>query len=113
MYVSGSLEQAMMDALVNDRIEFVKLLLEQGVIMNKFLTIHRLEELYNSVSKMEDFLQLVLQIQIRPKHKPGIACIYRPASLMYSFLQGVFSAWDGFDLKGKKSKNQNCMVAWE
>lgn len=40
----------MMDALVNDRIEFVKLLLEQGVIMNKFLTIHRLEELYNSVS---------------------------------------------------------------
>ncbi|MPC35779.1 Transient receptor potential cation channel trpm [Portunus trituberculatus] len=45
----GSLEQAMMDALVNDRIEFVKLLLEQGVIMNKFLTIQRLEELYNSV----------------------------------------------------------------
>lgn len=40
----------MMDALVNDRIEFVKLLLEQGVIMNKFLTIQRLEELYNSVS---------------------------------------------------------------
>ena len=50
MCVSGSLEQAMMDALVNDRIEFVKLLLEQGVIMNKFLTIQRLEELYNSVS---------------------------------------------------------------
>ena len=59
MFVSGSLEQAMMDALVNDRIEFVKLLLEQGVIMNKFLTIQRLEELYNSVSKVEDFLQLI------------------------------------------------------
>ena len=40
----------MMDALVNDRIEFVKLLLEQGVTMNKFLTLQRLEELYNSVS---------------------------------------------------------------
>lgn len=39
----------MMDALVNDRIEFVKLLLEQGVTMSKFLTIQRLEELYNSV----------------------------------------------------------------
>lgn len=38
-----------MDALVNDRIEFVKLLLEQGVSMMKFLTIERLEELYNSV----------------------------------------------------------------
>lgn len=49
-FFTGSLEQAMMDALVNDRIEFVKLLLEQGVIMNKFLTIQRLEELYNSVS---------------------------------------------------------------
>lgn len=43
----------MMDALVNDRIEFVKLLLEQGVIMNKFLSIQRLEELYNSVSTMD------------------------------------------------------------
>lgn len=42
-----------MDALVNDRIEFVKLLLEQGVIMNKFLSIQRLEELYNSVSTMD------------------------------------------------------------
>lgn len=50
---AGSLEQAMMDALVNDRIEFVKLLLEQGVIMNKFLSIQRLEELYNSVSTMD------------------------------------------------------------
>lgn len=49
-FSAGSLEQAMMDALVNDRIEFVKLLLEQGVIMNKFLSIQRLEELYNSVS---------------------------------------------------------------
>ncbi|XP_074651257.1 transient receptor potential cation channel subfamily M member 3-like [Tubulanus polymorphus] len=44
----GSLEQAMMDALVNDRVDFVKLLLENGVSMQKFLTIPRLEELYNT-----------------------------------------------------------------
>ena len=40
----------MMDALVNDRVDFVKLLLENGVSMQKWLTIPRLEELYNIVS---------------------------------------------------------------
>lgn len=39
----------MMDALINDRVDFVRLLLENGVSMNKFLTIGRLEELYNTV----------------------------------------------------------------
>ena len=46
----GALDQAMMDALVNDRVDFVKLLLENGVGMQKWLTIPRLEELYNIVS---------------------------------------------------------------
>uniref|UniRef100_A0A673I7L0 non-specific serine/threonine protein kinase n=1 Tax=Sinocyclocheilus rhinocerous TaxID=307959 RepID=A0A673I7L0_9TELE len=40
----GSLEQAMLDALVMDRVEFVKLLIENGVSMHRFLTITRLEE---------------------------------------------------------------------
>jgi hypothetical protein len=40
----------MMDALINDRVDFVKLLLENGVSMSTFLTIPRLEELYNTVS---------------------------------------------------------------
>lgn len=40
----------MMQALEHDRIDFVKLLLENGVSMKKFLTISRLEELYNTVS---------------------------------------------------------------
>lgn len=39
----------MMQALEHDRIDFVKLLLENGVSMRKFLTIPRLEELYNTV----------------------------------------------------------------
>lgn len=39
----------MMDALINDRVDFVKLLLENGVSMHTFLTIPRLEELYNTV----------------------------------------------------------------
>lgn len=40
----------MLDALVMDRVGFVKLLIENGVSMHKFLTILRLEELYNIVS---------------------------------------------------------------
>lgn len=45
-----SLEDAMMDALVNNRVEFVKLLLENGVSMSRFLTTTRLEELYKAVT---------------------------------------------------------------
>ncbi|XP_010150395.1 PREDICTED: transient receptor potential cation channel subfamily M member 6, partial [Eurypyga helias] len=44
----GALEQAMLDALVMDRVDFVKLLIEHGVNMHRFLTISRLEELYNT-----------------------------------------------------------------
>ncbi|NXC20276.1 TRPM6 protein, partial [Corythaeola cristata] len=44
----GVLEQAMLDALVMDRVDFVKLLIEHGVNMHRFLTISRLEELYNT-----------------------------------------------------------------
>ncbi|KAF1429465.1 Transient receptor potential cation channel subfamily M member 7, partial [Spheniscus humboldti] len=47
-WLVGSLEQAMLDALVMDRVTFVKLLIENGVSMHKFLTIPRLEELYNT-----------------------------------------------------------------
>lgn len=49
----NSLEQAMMDALVLDRVDFVKLLIENGVNMQRFLTIPRLEELYNTVSTVK------------------------------------------------------------
>ncbi|XP_069619401.1 transient receptor potential cation channel subfamily M member 6 [Ranitomeya imitator] len=45
---AGSLEKAMQDALVMDRVDFVKLLIEYGVNMHRFLTISRLEELYNT-----------------------------------------------------------------
>jgi hypothetical protein len=40
----------MFEALDNDRVDFVRLLLEHGVNMHKFLTVANLEELYNSVS---------------------------------------------------------------
>lgn len=39
----------MLDALVMDRVSFVKLLIENGMTMNRFLTVSRLEQLYNIV----------------------------------------------------------------
>ncbi|VDN07735.1 unnamed protein product [Thelazia callipaeda] len=43
-----ALDHAMMEALINDRVDFVRLLLENGVSMSNFLTVGRLEELYNT-----------------------------------------------------------------
>uniref|UniRef100_A0A8C2IV03 Transient receptor potential cation channel, subfamily M, member 3 n=1 Tax=Cyprinus carpio TaxID=7962 RepID=A0A8C2IV03_CYPCA len=48
LLIVGSLEQSMLDALVFDRVDFVKLLIENGVSMHRFLTLSRLEELYNT-----------------------------------------------------------------
>lgn len=47
---NGSLDEAMMNALMYDRVDFVYLLLSHGIGMERFLTIARLEQLYNSVS---------------------------------------------------------------
>ena len=44
----GSLERRLEEALINDRVEFVSLLMENGVSMHKFLTYKRLEDLYNA-----------------------------------------------------------------
>ena len=44
---TGNLDQAMMDALIINRVAFVTLLLEHGVNMQAFLTMERLEALYN------------------------------------------------------------------
>ncbi|CAJ0944633.1 unnamed protein product, partial [Mesorhabditis belari] len=44
----AALHNAMMEALIHDRVDFVRLLIENGVSMHKFLNIGRLEELYNT-----------------------------------------------------------------
>ncbi|RUS83212.1 hypothetical protein EGW08_009023 [Elysia chlorotica] len=65
----GALEVAMMDALINDRVDFVKLLLENGVSMHTFLTIPRLEDLYNSRQGPSNTLRYLLR-DIK-KHVPS------------------------------------------
>uniref|UniRef100_A0A673CAD5 non-specific serine/threonine protein kinase n=1 Tax=Sphaeramia orbicularis TaxID=375764 RepID=A0A673CAD5_9TELE len=66
----GSLEQAMLDALVMDRVSFVKLLIDNGMTMSRFLTVERLEELYNTMKRffhhlVEDVKQTSLPIGYR------------------------------------------------
>lgn len=45
--INEPLESVMMEALISDKVDFVKLLLENGVSLHSFLTVNRLEELYN------------------------------------------------------------------
>ena len=63
----GALEHAMFEALDNDRVDFVRLLLEQGVNMNKFINVSRLEDLYNSVSEQQKISKKISRKQNRYK----------------------------------------------
>ncbi|XP_075064037.1 transient receptor potential cation channel subfamily M member 7-like [Mixophyes fleayi] len=64
-WLTKPLEQAMLDALVMDRVAFVKLLIENGVSMHKFLTIPRLEELYNATpdASKDTLLHLIQDVK--------------------------------------------------
>uniref|UniRef100_A0A671YEM5 non-specific serine/threonine protein kinase n=1 Tax=Sparus aurata TaxID=8175 RepID=A0A671YEM5_SPAAU len=66
----SSLEQAMLDALMMDRVDFVKLLIENGVSMHRFLTISRLEELYNMKQPSSNPTLLQLVRDIKQSHLP-------------------------------------------
>ena len=48
-FQSGSLNDLMFTAIVNDKIDFVKIFLENGCNMSEFLTYRRLIKLYNQV----------------------------------------------------------------
>ncbi|XP_072520760.1 transient receptor potential cation channel subfamily M member 6 [Salminus brasiliensis] len=50
----GALEQAMLNALLLDRVSFVKLLIDNGMSLKHFLTVSRLEELYNTQQSSSD-----------------------------------------------------------
>ena len=47
-----NLKEKMMDALMSNRVEFVKLLLQKGVSMDEFLTNSRLRTLYAEAAKV-------------------------------------------------------------
>jgi transient receptor potential cation channel subfamily M protein 3 len=60
-WLPGALEEAMMQALKLDGVGFVKLLLENGVNMKKFLSIPHLEELCNTAQGSSNTLGYILK----------------------------------------------------
>ncbi|XP_065569232.1 transient receptor potential cation channel trpm-like isoform X1 [Artemia franciscana] len=64
-WTHSALHETMMDALAQNRVDFVRLLLEQGVNMSQFLTIPRLEELYNSKAESTNTLRYLVA-DVRP-----------------------------------------------
>ncbi|XP_062431941.1 transient receptor potential cation channel subfamily M member 5 [Rhea pennata] len=58
---SCDLEEMMMDALVNDKPEFVKLFIDNGANMSDFLTYSRLQRLYCSISQKCLLYKLLLR----------------------------------------------------
>uniref|UniRef100_A0A8C3H365 non-specific serine/threonine protein kinase n=1 Tax=Corvus moneduloides TaxID=1196302 RepID=A0A8C3H365_CORMO len=70
----GALEQAMLNALVMDRVDFVKLLIEHGVNMHRFLTISHLEELYNTKQGPSN---LLLYHLVRDVKQNGLSLDYK------------------------------------
>ncbi|KAG9331519.1 hypothetical protein JZ751_018922 [Albula glossodonta] len=68
--VYGQHWKAMLDALVMDRVGFVKLLIENGMTMNRFLTMPRLEELYNTQLGSANNLLYHLVEDVKQSHLP-------------------------------------------
>uniref|UniRef100_A0A8C1GS49 Transient receptor potential cation channel, subfamily M, member 1a n=1 Tax=Cyprinus carpio TaxID=7962 RepID=A0A8C1GS49_CYPCA len=89
----NSLEQAMMDALVLDRVDFVKLLIENGVNIHHFLTIPRLKELYNTGNLPPDYQITLIDIGLVLEYLMGGAyrCHYTRKSFrtLYNNLYGL------------------------
>ncbi|KAG7473400.1 hypothetical protein MATL_G00095360 [Megalops atlanticus] len=84
----NSLEQAMMDALVLDRVDFVKLLIENGVNIHHFLTIPRLEELYNTRLGPTNTLHFVVRDVKKGNLPPDYQITLIDIGLVLEFLMG-------------------------
>ena len=50
LFCTGSLDDVLTEALLKNKVKFVELILQQGVVMKEFLTVERLERLYLEVS---------------------------------------------------------------
>ncbi|XP_014644151.1 PREDICTED: transient receptor potential cation channel subfamily M member 1 [Ceratotherium simum simum] len=105
----------MLDALVLDRVDFVKLLIENGVNMQHFLTIPRLEELYNTGNLPPDYHISLIDIGLVLEYLMGGAyrCNYTRKSFrtLYNNFRTVKNVLisiqdDEPPAKGKKKKKK-------
>uniref|UniRef100_A0A3Q3GWC1 Transient receptor potential cation channel, subfamily M, member 5 n=1 Tax=Labrus bergylta TaxID=56723 RepID=A0A3Q3GWC1_9LABR len=78
------LEEVMMDALINDKPDFVRLFVDNGVNLGEFLTYGRLQELYWSVSEKSLLHNLLLkkyeekQLLLGAARSPGLPVHHPP-----------------------------------
>ena len=77
----------MFEALDNDRVDFVRLLLEQGVNMNKFLNVSRLEALYNSRNGPANTLNYIVR-DVVPRMPKGYQYTLLDIGLVINQLMG-------------------------
>ncbi|XP_052773611.1 transient receptor potential cation channel subfamily M member-like 2 [Mya arenaria] len=59
LWEQGSLDQVLTEAIVDDKVAFLKLILEQGIIFKEFLTMDRLNILYSKVPKFHPIFKLL------------------------------------------------------
>ncbi|XP_038045510.1 transient receptor potential cation channel subfamily M member 1-like [Patiria miniata] len=66
-WTPGSLDPFIMQSLMHNQVDFLRLFLEKGVIMQDFLTVSRLRRLYNSIShqhSLRSYIALVNNTKI-------------------------------------------------
>ncbi|CAL8076446.1 unnamed protein product [Calicophoron daubneyi] len=59
------LEPVMFEALLNDKTDFVRILLQNGVVMRSFLTVGKLHRLYNESTSRDGFVQYLSKRGLR------------------------------------------------
>ncbi|CAF0758756.1 unnamed protein product [Brachionus calyciflorus] len=99
------LEEKMFDALSQDKVDFVKLLLEYGVNLQKFLTFKRIQDLYNCKKGPSNTLLLIVKDVIKkisPNHRVTLFDI----GLVFEKLMGngYVSEYSKKEFKSKYSK---------
>nr|XP_005990988.1 PREDICTED: transient receptor potential cation channel subfamily M member 4-like [Latimeria chalumnae] len=94
---SNDLEDTMTDALINNKPEFVKLFVDNGLNIVEYLTYQRLEELYSSVAEnslLHYLLRRVLQRNPEPQPHAPLSkgrefSVYMVSKVLKDFLGGV------------------------
>ncbi|XP_060575124.1 transient receptor potential cation channel subfamily M member-like 2 isoform X2 [Ruditapes philippinarum] len=62
LWRQGSLDDILTEAIVTDKVKFMELILQQGVIMKEYLTLDRLEQLYLLVPKHHQINKLMFKL---------------------------------------------------
>ncbi|CAH1785123.1 unnamed protein product [Owenia fusiformis] len=80
----GMLDDTMTQALLENKIDFVRLLLQNGLVMKEYLTVYRLRNLYNKMPRNCHLKDLLSEIT---KHKSSMYCLHDVQSLLKTLVK--------------------------